>query len=160
MKPIAHLLHGFIGSGKTTFAKQLEDECGAVRFTLDEWMVRLFGWKPAEKHFAENLANVEKLIWEQATRVLRTGTDVILDFGFWTRDSRDAARNHVSAIGAEVKFYALQCPQRIMRARTLERSKKPSIDSLWIDSAAFDKLLAAFDPMQDDEDFVRIDGTK
>lgn len=42
-KPIAHLICGFIGSGKTTFARKLEKETGAARFTKDEWMVRLFG---------------------------------------------------------------------------------------------------------------------
>jgi predicted kinase len=143
IKPTAHLLHGFIGSGKTTFARQLERECGGVRFTHDEWMVRLYGWNPPEKHFAEYYARIENLIWEEAARVVRAGTDVILDFGFWTRASRDAARSRVQAIGAEARFYEVWCPQRIMRARALERSKKPSVDSLWIDGAGYDKLSAS-----------------
>jgi hypothetical protein len=46
-----------------------------------------------------------------------------------------------------------------MRARALERSKSPSTDSLWIDGSGFDKLFADFEPMQDDEEFVRVDGT-
>jgi hypothetical protein len=47
-----------------------------------------------------------------------------------------------------------------MRARALDRSKSPKTDSLWIDGVGFDKLFAAFEPMQDDEEFIRIDGTK
>jgi SpoVK/Ycf46/Vps4 family AAA+-type ATPase len=31
----AHLLHGYIGVGKTTLARRLEDELSAVRFTLE-----------------------------------------------------------------------------------------------------------------------------
>ncbi|MCY7392641.1 MAG: ATP-binding protein, partial [Leptolyngbyaceae cyanobacterium CAN_BIN12] len=31
-----HLLHGFTGAGKTTFAKQLALEISAIRFTPDE----------------------------------------------------------------------------------------------------------------------------
>ena len=58
------------------------------------------------------------------------------------------------------KFYEVFCPQKIMRARALERSKSPKTDSLWIDGAGFDKLIAIFEPMEDDEEFVRIDGTK
>lgn len=160
MKPIAHLLHGFMGSGKTTFARQLERKCGAVRISHDEWMVRLHGWNPPEEHFSEYRAQVEKLIWDEATRVIGAGTDVILDHGFWTRESRDAARDRAHSVGAATKFYEVVCPQEIMRARALDRSKSPKTDSLWIDGAGFDKLFAAFEPMQDDEEFIRIDGTK
>ena len=159
MKPTTHLLHGFIGSGKTTFATKLERELGAVRFSHDEWMVRLHGWNPREEHFGEYRAQVENLIWDEATRELNAGTDVILDFGFWTRESRNEARNRVRSIGAAAKFYKISCPQQIMRARALKRSERPSTDSLWIDGPGFDKLIVEFEPMQDDEEFVRIDGT-
>jgi predicted kinase len=159
MRPTVHLLHGFIGSGKTTFARQLERECGAVRFSHDEWMVRLHGWKPPETRYSEYFAQVESLIWEEVTRAIRAGADAILDFGFWTRESRDVARNRVRSIDAAAKFYEINCPRQIMRARALERSNSPSTDSLWIDSAAFDKLIVTLEPMQDDETFVRIDGT-
>jgi len=123
-------------------------------------MVRLYGWNPPEEHYSEYFENVENLIWDEAERAIRTGTDVILDFGFWTRESRDVARNRVRSIGAAAKFYDIFCPKQIMRTRALERSKSPSTDSLWIDGAGFDKLIAALEPMQDDEEFVRIDGTK
>ena len=83
-----------------------------------------------------------------------------MDHGFWTRESRDAARDRARSVGAAAKFYEVFCPQEIMRARALKRSKSPKTDSLWIDGAGFDKLLGAFEPMQDDEEFVRIDGTK
>jgi predicted kinase len=34
-KPIVYLICGFIGAGKTTFAKKLEEKTGAVRITKD-----------------------------------------------------------------------------------------------------------------------------
>jgi len=52
-KPLAHIIIGFIGSGKTTFAKKLEEETGAIRFTKDEWMVRVFGNTPPKDTFEE-----------------------------------------------------------------------------------------------------------
>jgi predicted kinase len=52
-KPVAHIIIGFIGSGKTTFARKLEKETGAVRFTKDEWMVRVFGNIPKSNQFAK-----------------------------------------------------------------------------------------------------------
>ncbi|GAA2756515.1 putative kinase [Actinopolymorpha rutila] len=41
--PTAHLIHGYIGAGKTTLAKRLERDADAVRFTLDEWLTALYG---------------------------------------------------------------------------------------------------------------------
>jgi len=38
-----HLIVGFLCSGKTTFAKKLEQELPALRLTPDEWHLRLFG---------------------------------------------------------------------------------------------------------------------
>ena len=43
--------------------------------------------------------------------------------------------------------------------RTLTRSVNPPTDSLWIDRAAFDKLDALFEPMQDDEEFILVQGS-
>lgn len=88
MKPTAHLLHGFIGCGKTAFARRLEDELPAVRFTHDEWMARLYGQNPPEDKFAEYFDRVDALLWQQALSVLRVGSDVIMDIGFWSRESR------------------------------------------------------------------------
>lgn len=36
-----HLLYGLSGSGKSTLARTLQAQGPAVRFTLDEWMLRL-----------------------------------------------------------------------------------------------------------------------
>ena len=38
-KPTVYVLCGFIGAGKTTFARELEARTGAVRITKDEWLV-------------------------------------------------------------------------------------------------------------------------
>jgi len=157
-QPTAHLLHGFIGSGKTTFARKIQVELPAVRFTHDEWMVSLFGHRPAADQYPENFARVESLIWELAKDVLRVKQDVILDLGFWSRASRDLARERVLAMDAIPRFYSLSCPEPVMRARTLKRSENPPLDSLWIDEPAFDKLWSGFEPMGSDEEFTRVDG--
>ena len=159
MKPIVHLLHGFMGSGKTTFARKLERDCSAVRISHDEWTVRLHGWNPPEEHFSEYKSQVDRLIWREASQLIDAGADVVLDHGFWTRESRDAARSWAQKVGATPMFYDVVCPRVIMRSRVLERSKSPKTDSLWIDGSGFDKLFTGFEPMGTDEESIRIDGT-
>jgi predicted kinase len=159
MKPTIHLLCGRIGSGKTTFAKKLEQDVSAVRFTHDEWVHRLYGHTPPEESYSEIFVRVENQIWETAEAFVHKGADVILDFGFWSRESRDVARDRALAAGAVAKFYSMSCPRRIALDRTLKRSTVPPADSLWINRAAYEKLDALFEPMQDDEEFVSIQGT-
>ena len=37
----------------------------------------------------ERHIRIEELMWEIAVKVLKSGIDVILDFGSWTRSERD-----------------------------------------------------------------------
>ena len=78
----AHLIHGFLGVGKTTFARQLEQRMPAIRFSQDEWMTRLYGDDPPVEHFAEFCRRVDEQIGEVWPRCLELGLDVVLDFGF------------------------------------------------------------------------------
>ena len=77
--PTAHLIHGYIGAGKTTFAKKLTEEVNGVRFNPDEWMVRLYGEDPPADQFAERLERVFALLDDQWVRVVRCGVDVVLE---------------------------------------------------------------------------------
>lgn len=157
--PTAHLLHGFVGAGKTTFARQLENETGAIRFTPDEWMHRLYGPNPPEDTFDEHWQKVTDLIWSIADRLLQAGNDVILDFGFWTRHARDEARARVLRSGALPRLYEITCPETVMRKRVRERSENPPPDSLWINEEAFDRFKSRFEPLAEDEERTTVSGT-
>ncbi|MEK7394097.1 MAG: AAA family ATPase, partial [Fibrobacterota bacterium] len=66
-----YLMHGFIGSGKTTRAKELERDLGALRITPDEWMAELFGDDPpADKfrHYQDVLCRRLEPIWTAHAR--------------------------------------------------------------------------------------------
>ena len=88
----AHLIHGFLGVGKTTLARQLEHSIPAIRFSHDEWMTRLYGDDPPVEHFAELYRRVCQQVEEVWPRCLELGLNVVLDFGFWTRQERDVVR--------------------------------------------------------------------
>ena len=83
-----HLMVGLPCSGKTTLARQLEIERSALRLTPDEWHLRLFGQDVMEPAHNARHDLIEALLWDLAARALVLGTNVILDFGFWSRDRR------------------------------------------------------------------------
>ena len=153
--PTVHLIHGYIGAGKTTFAKKLAEEVNGVRFNADEWMVRLYGEDPPADQFAGRLERVFALLDEQWIRIVRSGADVILDYGFWTRASRDIARRRASAAGATCHLYSLQCAEATARARCMNRSANLQ-GSLYIAEATFDILKSRWEPLQADEPHVVI----
>lgn len=157
MKPTINLLCGRIGSGKTTYAKRLEEETGAIRFTHDEWMQRLLGPKPPEDEYRKLWDDVEDEIWSEVRKVIQSGIDVILDFGFWTRSSRDIARERASSAGGQAVLHYIACPRDVAFERTMRRSENPGPESLWIDEAAFEKLDALFEPVGDDEEYVAVE---
>ena len=74
-KPLAYIIIGFIGSGKTTFARKLEKETGAIRFTKDEWMVRVFGNTPPKDKFEEYENRMASLATDMALKCLKAGCD-------------------------------------------------------------------------------------
>ncbi len=153
--PTAHLIHGYIGAGKTTFAKKLTEEVNGVRFNPDEWMVRLYGEDPPADQFAERLERVFALLDDQWVRVVRCGVDVVLDYGFWSRASRDTARQRAASSGAACRLYALQCPEATARTRCRLRNAS-LLGSLYIADATFDSLKSRWEPLQVDEPHVVI----
>lgn len=145
------MIYGFVGAGKTTFAKKLESTLPAVRFTHDEWLNKLYGDNPPLEHFADYYSRVEKLIWVYATRLLELKQEVILDAGFWSRRSRDEARAKTKALGAEIKLYFLDVPEAIMLERTRKRNENLQ-GSLYIDDQAFELFKTRFEPLGKDEE--------
>jgi predicted kinase len=103
--PIAHLIHGFLGSGKTTFARRLERDVRAIRFTHDEWMVRLYGHDPPADQFPILFHRVSEQIDQLWPRCLELGADVVLDHGFWSCKQREETRALACAVGASTRLY-------------------------------------------------------
>jgi len=154
-KQTLHLIHGFIGSGKTTFAKKLEKEVNAFRFTIDEWRYILFGPKDDE-NFLENNEKLVKLIWKSAWRLLELEQDVIIDFGMWSREDRNETRAEAKEKNVNVKIYYTQCPKEIMLKRTLKRTENIPEDSMEISESTFNYLYKEFEPVSKDEEFILI----
>ena len=155
-KPTVYLLCGFIGAGKTTFARALAARTGAVRITKDEWLIRLIGNDPTIAGYADWDRRIVALSRGVAFRLVATGIDVILDDGFWAKDERAAMRRRIEAMGADAVRYDLDTPLDTIRARVARRSADPPEDSFRIGGALPDAYLPYWQPPGDDEGYVRV----
>ncbi|MCB9963325.1 MAG: ATP-binding protein [Rhodospirillales bacterium] len=146
-----YFLHGFCGSGKTTYAKKLEAEGMAVRFSLDEWMVDLYGVNPPAGSYAEYNSRIEAVMLKVAAHILNQGGSVILDFGFWTRQERDEARAWAEEMQQPYKFLAFDAPEEVLKSRVLTRTSAQKDGEVFIDENAFNLFKTRFEPLQEDE---------
>ncbi|RJR14888.1 ATP-binding protein [Candidatus Microgenomates bacterium] len=154
-QPIAYIICGFIGAGKTTFARKLEKKTGAVRITKDEWLVKIFGNKiTSDDNFPEYDKNVTVLAKDIAFNILKAGKDVIIDEGFWEKSYRNDIKKQLSELGVKPILYYVECSVEKMRERTVARSGNPAKDSFEISSEMFDGYLKYWQPPEEDEEYI------
>ena len=104
-----HLVCGSTGAGKTTHALRLVQQFGALHFSIDDWMVRLFGPDQPPKRdwpwIAERLARCEALIVEMAVEAGKRGVSSVLDLGFQRADQRQRIVQQAQATGLAVRLH-------------------------------------------------------
>lgn len=115
--PTLYLTVGLPAVGKTHRAKQIAASVGALRLTKDEWMLPLFGNLEDDNHRAV----VEgRLIW-LAVRALQLGTNVVLDFGLWSRVERSALRHLAQDVGANVELVYIELDKGVQQRQRDQR---------------------------------------
>lgn len=149
-RPTVHLLCGLPGCGKTTLARRMAAQSGAVILGHDERMVARHGTNPPEARFAVLAREITEELWQEAARIIASGRDVILDWGFWTRAERDAARARAEEVGAACVLHLVICDDEIARTRTLARTAAGGA-VLEINGAAWDMFRARFEPPAPEE---------
>lgn len=106
-QPVLYLMVGLPGAGRTTRAKVIEAEQDALRLTLDEWILALYGNDLDRSQRDAVHVPVEALQWQIAQRVLSLGRNVVLDWGFWAHEERMLYRTQAEELGARVEFVFL-----------------------------------------------------
>jgi predicted kinase len=118
-----YLMVGLPCSGKTTRAKELENELFALRLTPDEWHVNLFGHDVHDPEHDKRHGLIEDMLWQTAARALSLGTNIILDFGFWARGEREDYRSRAKKIGARSEIVFMDIDEEELMKRVRIRNK-------------------------------------
>jgi len=146
-----HLMVGLPCSGKTTLALTLEREHSALRLTVDEWHLRLFGQDAEDPEHNARHSLLESLLWEVASRALVSGTNVILDFGFWAREEREDYRSRAKQLGASSEVHFLDVPDDELLRRLAQRNTQSSVLAFHIPEEMMKPWIAFFQKPMPDE---------
>jgi predicted kinase len=148
-----HMICGRVGSGKTTFGRQLATDRRAVFFCLDEWMATLFTMDAPTPLTLEwmlpRVERAERQIVSTARQVLDCGVEVILELGFFRREQRDRMRAPLA--GYDLKTHVMDVPRDVRRERVRERNRGSATFSIEVDDATFDWAESYYEPLGDDE---------
>ncbi len=140
---------GLPGSGKTTHAKQVQQNLRAVRFCPDEWMnaMEIGLWD------GETRERIEKLQWQLAQELLTLGHNVVIEWGTWGRSERDALRTGARTLGAAVELHFLDAPVEVLFGRIRQRNMESppiTVDDMMKWAEIFERPsseeMALFDP--------------
>ena len=156
------LLCGMTGSGKTTFAKQLEYECSAVRFSIDEWMINLYDRHMSREDFDSRMNICKQLIWQTVERLIDLNIDVILDYGFWTIKERTNISSQIRHAGGIPVVYFFNVPSHILKQRLAIRNSQRLLNTFEITPEMLELFQTHFEPPSDKEGFeiIEIESSK
>ncbi|HVW29791.1 MAG TPA: AAA family ATPase [Polyangiaceae bacterium] len=164
-----HLVIGPIGAGKSTFALGLARQHGAVRFTLDDWMTRLFSPDRPDsglvEWYVERAARCIEQIWSLAMRVVDAGLPAIFEIGLLQRHERELFYERAAERDCALTVHVVDAARDVRRERVMKRNEtKGETFAMIVPPALFELASDRWEPPDADEcagravRFVRTDG--
>lgn len=158
--PLAVLLAGLTGSGKTTVAQTLAGH-GFTRLSVDEEVHRLhgrYGVDYPEHTYFERERPVVEAIRTRFAKEIEVGNDVVLDHGLWRRTERDAWRQAAREAGGHPLVVYLPADRADLLRRLAERNQREDANALTVTPEALDDFFARFDVPAEDEEVIVYNG--
>ena len=147
------VLTGLPGSGKTTLAIRLAGSLPACRMCPDDWMMAagIDLWDDASR------ARIEAFQLDLSLELLCAGHNVVIEWGVWAREERDALRNAARMIGAPVELHYLPAALDELWARIVKRDLEGRWGSRSIRRQELDEWARKYEAPTDAE-FQTYDG--
>lgn len=147
------LICGKLCCGKSTYAEKLRLENKAVVLSVDEIMLSIFGQHCGDKH-DEYTEKIQKYLFCKSLEFVESGIDVILDWGFWQKEKRDAAKDFYMSRNIECELHYIDIGDDTWKARLDKRNNAVlagETNAYFVDENLAVKFKACFEMPEEDE---------
>lgn len=144
---------GKICCGKTTYAQKLCKENNAILLSVDEITLALFGRDAGENHDTY-VERTEKYLFEKSIEIIKSGINVVLDWGFWTKEERDYAKEFYKSKNIECEFHYIDISDETWKSRLKERNSAivaEETTAYYVDDGLAKKCASIFEVPNVDE---------
>ncbi len=152
------LLCGKIASGKSYYAAKLQASQRAILLSSDALMLTMFENQEGEYHDML-AARGHCYLLGLAEEIVRGGCDVILDWGFWTKQSRAEVRQYFAQRQISTQLHYIDVPEDTWLKRIAKRNaavQRGEVEAYFVDEGLLRKLLGRFEAPSADEVDVHI----
>ena len=144
---------GRICCGKSTYARKIQENRNAVILSIDDMTLAMFPEGAGEMHDTY-VYRAEKYLLALSLQILRSGTDVILDWGLWTRAQRDRLRAFYTEHGVKNEIHYLRLSpeeweRRIRKRNAQQNGGEPQ--AYFVDEGLLRKVESIFEEPSDTE---------
>ena len=143
-----YLICGKICSGKTYYAKALKEKYNAVILSTDEVTYDLINNEQGEFYniFAQRVNNYLK---KKAAEICKAGANVILDWGFWTKENRTDISTYLKSCDVSYEWHYIDANDDTWNRNIEERNKRIEEGNggsdFYVDEGLLNKLLSMFE---------------
>ena len=142
------LMCGLPGSGKTGYAMELVRR-GHVRLSIDEVVWQRLGQRDAglvlqPEAFDRLKEEVRARQRQELVELMAAGRDVVVDYSFWSRASRDDYKALIESHGCRWELVHLKADRTTLERRLAVRNGQEGANSVTVDQELFDRYLSDF----------------
>jgi predicted kinase len=157
-KPTLYLFVGYPGAGKTTAARVIQQQTGAIHLWADYERQKMFGM-PTHSETENN--KFYSFLNNQTERLLAEGQSVIFDTNFNFVKDRQYLRSIAAQNGANTRVIWISTPKALSKKRAVEESQHQDTRIYGnMTSADFERIASHLEPPLDIEHAVKLDGTR
>lgn len=163
-KPLAFLVAGLSGTGKSTVARKIAVDYHATQINTDVVRKEIAGidqYEPHHDQFNAGLYDPKKIeetynqVMQRAAAYLSNGENVVLDATFQKEKYREMARHIADTHHATLLMVHCICPDMVVKKRLEDRLKEKSVsDGRW---EIYLSQKTTFEPFHLEENYLPID---